>query len=79
VVAVTCEQVQQAPAQRPPADDRMAKFVSTVLADTEDVWKDVFTKGGASLPGAAAGAVSGCTTTACGTGQAAMGPVLLPG
>jgi hypothetical protein len=34
-------QVQQAPAQRPPADDRMAKFVSTVLADTEDVWKGV--------------------------------------
>ena len=26
-------QVQQAPAQRPPADDRMAKFVSTVLAE----------------------------------------------
>ena len=39
-------QQQQAPAQRPPADDRMAKFVSTVLADTEDVWKDVFTQGG---------------------------------
>ena len=29
--------VQQAPAHRPPADDRMAKFVSTVLADTEDL------------------------------------------
>ena len=40
------EQVQQAPAQRPPADDRMAKFVSTVLADTEDVWKEVFRQGG---------------------------------
>ena len=38
--------MQQAPAQRPPADDRLAKFVSTVLADTEDVWKDVFSKGG---------------------------------
>ncbi len=30
-------QVQQAPAHRPPADDRMASFVATVLADTEDV------------------------------------------
>ena len=27
----------QVPAQRPPADDTMARFVSTVLADTEDV------------------------------------------
>src|SRR5665647_770909 len=41
------QQQQQAPAHRPPADDRMARFVSTVLADTEDVWKDVFfAKGG---------------------------------
>ena len=35
-------QVQQAPAQRPPADDTLARFVSTVLADTEDVWHGVF-------------------------------------
>jgi predicted metalloprotease len=34
-------QVQQAPAQRPPVDDQMARFVSTVLADTEDVWTEV--------------------------------------
>jgi predicted metalloprotease len=38
-------QVQPAPAQRPPADDRMAKFVSTVLADTEDVWRQQFSQG----------------------------------
>ncbi len=41
-------QTQQAPAQRPPADDHMAKFVSTVLADTEDVWTEVFRQGGAT-------------------------------
>ena len=39
---------QQAPVHRPPADDRMARFVGTVLADTEDVWKDIFAKGGAT-------------------------------
>jgi uncharacterized protein len=27
---------QQGPAKAPPADDRMAKFVATVLGDTED-------------------------------------------
>src|SRR3954469_6281321 len=40
-------QQQQAPAHRPPADDRTAKFVSVVLGNTEDVWTQVFAKGGA--------------------------------
>jgi predicted metalloprotease len=40
-------QVQQAPAQRPPGDDRQAAFVSTVLASTEDVWGQIFQQGGA--------------------------------
>ncbi len=73
------EQVEQAPAQRPPADDRMAKFVSTVLADTEDVWKDVFTKGGATYAEPKLVLFRGVTPTACGTGQAAMGPFYCPG
>lgn len=73
------EQVEQAPAQRPPADDRMAKFVSTVLADTEDVWKDVFTRGGATYAEPKLVLFRGVTPTACGTGQAAMGPFYCPG
>ena len=70
---------QQAPAQRPPADDRMAKFVSTVLADTEDVWKDVFAKGGATSKEPRLVLFRGATQTACGQGQAAMGPFYCPG
>ena len=74
------EQVQQqAPAQRPPADDRMAKFVSTVLADTEDVWKDVFAKAGKTYQEPRLVLFRGATATACGTGQAAMGPFYCPG
>ena len=69
---------QHRPAQRPPADDRMAKFVSTVLADTEDVWKDVFTKGGASYREPRLVLFRGATQTACGRGQAAMGPFYCP-
>ena len=72
-------QVQQAPAHKPPADDRMAKFVSTVLADTEDVWKDVFTKGGATYKEPKLVLFRGATRTACGQGQAAMGPFYCPG
>ena len=69
---------QQVPAQRPPADDRMAKFVSTVLADTEDVWKDVFTKGGATYKEPRLVLFRGETQTACGQGQSAMGPFYCP-
>ena len=70
---------QQAPAQRPPADDRMARFVSTVLADTEDVWKDVFAKGGSTYKEPRLVLFRGATPTACGQGQAAMGPFYCPG
>ncbi len=71
-------QVQQAPAQRPPADDRMAQFVSTVLADTEDVWGKVFSQGGARYQQPKLVLFRGATATACGQGQAAMGPFYCP-
>ncbi|GAB3471855.1 KPN_02809 family neutral zinc metallopeptidase [Polaromonas eurypsychrophila] len=71
-------QVQQGPAQRPPADDKMAGFVSTVLADTEDVWKDVFAKGGSTYQEPSLVLFRGATQTACGQGQAAMGPFYCP-
>ena len=71
-------QVQQAPAQRPPADDKMARFVSTVLADTEDVWTDVFRQRGGTYQEPHLVLFRGATPTACGTGQAAMGPFYCP-
>ncbi len=71
-------QQQQAPAQRPPADDTMARFVSTVLADTEDVWTDVFRQGGAQYRDPTLVLFRGATSTACGAGQAAMGPFYCP-
>jgi hypothetical protein len=71
-------QVQQAPAQRPPADDRLARFVSTVLADTEDVWAGVFSQGGARYQEPRLVLFRGATPTACGTGEAAMGPFYCP-
>ena len=64
--APTAQVQQQTPAQKPPADDRMAAFVSTVLADTEDVWKDVFAKGGATYQEPRLVLFRGATQTACG-------------
>ena len=72
-------QQQQRPAHRPPADDQMAKFVSTVLADTEDVWTAVFTKSGSTYVKPRLVLFRGSTQTACGQGQAAMGPFYCPG
>ena len=72
-------QTQQAPATRPPADDKMAQFVSTVLADTEDVWRAQFKKMGATYREPKLRLFRGAEPTACGTGQSAMGPFYCPG
>lgn len=69
---------QQVPAQAPPANDKVAAFVATVLASTEDVWGEQFrTAGGAYQP---PGLVlfRGATRTSCGQGQSAMGPFYCP-
>jgi predicted metalloprotease len=69
---------QQAPAHAPPANDQAAKFVSVVLADTEDVWAQVFREGGATYHPPKLVLFRGATPTACGTGQSAMGPFYCP-
>lgn len=71
--------VQEVPAQRPPETDQMAKFVSTVLADTEDTWTALFRSQGASYARPKLVLFSGSTPTACGTGQSASGPFYCPG
>jgi predicted metalloprotease len=71
-------QVQQAPVQNTVADDPQKKFVKTLLADTEDVWRDIFTKGGATYRDPKLVLFRGATPTACGQGQAAMGPFYCP-
>jgi len=70
---------QQAPAQAPPANDTMATFVSTVLADTEDVWGSVMKTGGVAYREPKLVLFRGGVATACGTGQSAMGPFYCPG
>ncbi len=56
----------------------MKRFVSQVLADTEDVWKQVFTGMGRRYSEPSMVLFSGATRTACGTGVAAMGPFYCP-
>jgi predicted metalloprotease len=72
-------QQQQAPAHRPPANDLSAKFVSVVLADTEDVWSALFKAGGGNYRVPKLVLFRGSTATACGRGESAMGPFYCPG
>jgi uncharacterized protein len=66
-------------ATAPPAHDQMARFVSTVLADTEDVWRAQFQKIGSTYREPKLRLFRGSEPTACGMGQAAMGPFYCPG
>ncbi|MDP1765844.1 MAG: neutral zinc metallopeptidase [Methylotenera sp.] len=72
---------QDAPveAQAIPENDPMAKFVAKVLGSTEDTWSKIFEASGQQYPAPKLVLFSGQTPTACGSGQAAMGPFYCPG
>ena len=76
---VVAQQPQPGPAPKPPAQDKQAAFISTVLADTEDVWTAVFRAGGAQYQPPRLVLFRGATNTACGLGESAMGPFYCPG
>ena len=65
------------PAQ-PPADDPMSRFVSVVLADTEDTWGALFRQAGAQYENPKLVLFSGAVQSACGFAQAAVGPFYCP-
>ena len=62
-----------------PADDPMANFVAKVLGSTEETWGKIFQNSGERYPAPKLVLFSGQTQTACGAGQAAMGPFYCPG
>ncbi|MBT9313441.1 KPN_02809 family neutral zinc metallopeptidase [Leptothoe kymatousa] len=81
------DQVVQAPSQqRPtqsqpssPEEEALADFTSVVLADTEDTWNTIFQQQiGQDYPEPTLVLYSGSTQSACGLGQAAMGPFYCP-
>jgi len=55
-------------------DDKMAEFVSVVLADTEDVWTEIFKERGQTYRKPTLVLFTGYTPSACGTAQSATGP-----
>jgi len=71
-------QATQTQAQPIPADDEMGRFVAKVLGSTEDTWGKIFQNSGHRYPAPKLELFRGRTTTACGAGQAAMGPFYCP-
>jgi predicted metalloprotease len=68
-------QGQQYDARTSAADDTLAKFVSVVLKDTEDVWGDMLT----NYQKPKLVLFSNAVQSACGSASAAVGPFYCPG
>jgi predicted metalloprotease len=60
-------------------EDEMRRFVSVVLADTEDTWSEVFRRMGGRYEDPKLVLFSGATQSACGYAQSAVGPFYCPG
>lgn len=63
----------------PPASDAETRFVRVVLGSTEDVWSALFRSAGREYQAPRLVIFRGVTPTACGRGEAAMGPFYCPG
>jgi predicted metalloprotease len=60
-------------------DQEMGEFVSTVLADTEDVWKKIFLENGLTYEEPKMVLFRSTVETACGSATSASGPFYCPG
>lgn len=59
-------------------DDEIGQFMASVLGSTEDVWTKIFQDNGKTYQEPRLVLFSGMTPSACGMGQAAMGPFYCP-
>jgi uncharacterized protein len=70
---------QYSPATRhDPAEDRLADFVSVVLADTEDTWEKLFQEAGSQYEKPKLVLFTGAVQSACGFAESATGPFYCP-
>lgn len=69
---------RQVQVQTSPEEDRLADFVSVVLADTEDTWTAIFQEGGGAYVKPKLVLFSGAVQSACGYAQSATGPFYCP-
>lgn len=69
---------QGANRSQPTGDDRLKDFISVVLADTEDVWQDVFRRSERRYQPPKLVLFSQVVESACGFAQSATGPFYCP-
>jgi hypothetical protein len=72
------QQTETSEAKPIPKDDPMAIFVAKVLGSTEQPWDQVFQQAGQQYVPPKLVLFTGQINTACGAGQAAMGPFYCP-
>ena len=66
------------PASTAQPADKQGQFAATVLAQTEDVWKEIFRENSRAYPPPRLVLYTRATQSACGLGQSAMGPFYCP-
>lgn len=69
---------QQTQTQFSPEEERLKEFMSVVLADTEDVWGELFGRAGKTYEQPKLVLFSGAVQSGCGAAQSAMGPFYCP-
>ena len=70
---------QNGPSVQSQKEQELVEFVSVVLADTEETWRNVFEAAGETYKEPRLVLFRGAVNSACGFGQAAMGPFYCPG
>jgi uncharacterized protein len=75
----TTSTVSEGPEASNPEEAKMTDFVRAVLGETEDVWRQEFSKRGGTYRDPKLVLFSGAVQSACGNAQAAMGPFYCPG
>jgi len=71
--------VTDQPYELSPAEKEMGEFVSVVLADTEDTWKEIFREQGGVYQEPTLVLFTGRVNSACGMATSAVGPFYCPG
>lgn len=69
---------QQTQTQFSPEEEHLKEFMSVVLADTEDVWGELFSRAGKTYEQPKLVLFSGAVQSGCGAAQSAMGPFYCP-
>ena len=71
-------QQQEMTVEQKAVEDKEASFVKVVLADTEDVWGQLFSKMGRTYSDPTLYLFSGTTTSGCGNASSSSGPFYCP-